>query len=435
MADPLQKRFHDFIKSESLFEEDDHILIAVSGGIDSMVLATLFLRSGYKFSVAHCNFGLREEESDSDQKFVEDWASKNKVKLHVNKFAIEGSIQTEAREARYRWFNSLLEEFQYSFVATAHHFDDSIETFFLNLSRGTGIKGLTGISAKNERTVRPLLYATKGEIEEYAKDQGINWREDSSNQKTDYKRNLIRKELIPILIKLNPSFSQTFKSTIERLHFTEGILENEVSRIRNRYVSDLKDELIVDLKWVDKEEDLLILSMILSEYGVNYVTAKEVFETIGQSGKTFETEKYNLSMDRTSLHIERNGYDGLENFELKLNGFGEFEKESLKFLLEESDASFSQKPTEATLDRDQLTFPLIVRPWKQGDSFIPLGMNGQKKISDFLIDKKIPLVKKKDILVIESNREIVWVVGHRISDRFKTTDNSENCIRITFSKT
>lgn len=429
----LQKQFHDFILANDLVKKDEKVLLAVSGGLDSMVMAHLFLSLEIPFAIAHCNYGLRGEESDGDEAFVMDWADRNNINCYVKAFDIEGSIQVEARNARYLWFAELMAEHGYAKVATAHHLNDSLETLLINLSRGTGVKGVGGISLKNDYVIRPLLFTEKKKLYDYAMDQGLEWREDSSNSKSDYDRNLIRHDVVPELLKLNPSLFKTFGLTLERLTYASEILDRTVEEIREQFlVEDSGFQL--DLSWIKAPSDELVLAELLAPFGVNYVTAKEIFESRGKSGKSFPVKAWLITMDRSTLFIDKNEEE--PSYEVTIESTGEFQLNDAEIVVEHisrEDVVFGASHV-AHFDLNKLNFPFLIRSWRAGDKFQPLGMIGEKKVSDYLIDEKVPLMAKKEVMVLETGKKIAWVVGRRISEVFKINEDSETVLKVTFIK-
>ncbi|MEO1254591.1 MAG: tRNA lysidine(34) synthetase TilS, partial [Bacteroidota bacterium] len=288
----LQKQFHDFIYTHQLVGKGEKILLAVSGGVDSMVMCSLFRKEQIDFAIAHCNFGLRGLESDGDEALVIEWATQNRVSYFIESFDLTGgSIQLEARNKRYRWFQQLANENGFQKIATAHHLNDSLETILMNLTRGTGYKGIAGIPVATDNIIRPLLFASKKDLIAYAQEDKIAWREDSSNVKDDYGRNRVRHHVIPELEKLNPSLLTSFSLTSERLRYSSSIINERVDKIRDEYFSKEGDSgFKLNLSWLTSGQDLLILSELLSEFDVNYATAKEIYSSIGKSGKTFLTK-------------------------------------------------------------------------------------------------------------------------------------------------
>ncbi|MEO9871020.1 tRNA lysidine(34) synthetase TilS [Ekhidna sp.] len=430
----LQKQFHDFILSRHLIDKGEKVLLAVSGGLDSMVMSHLFFDAEIDFDIAHCNFGLRGEESNADEAFVRKWAEDHKVSCFIESFELEGkSIQIEAREVRYDWFNALTEQYGHHKVAIAHHLNDSLETVLINLTRGTGISGVSGISVLNNKIIRPLLFAERKDLLTYASNQKIQWREDSSNQKINYDRNLIRHEVIPILEKVNPSLHKTFFSTVERLSYTEDLLKRQVENIKKEFLksSDLSCEL--NLEWINEPEDVVILSEILNAFGVNYATCREIFEAKGRAGKVFPVNDWIVTMDRSKLFINPNKEQSIQ--ELIIDEFGEYNFYESIFKIGEAaeeEVSFDSAGV-VFFDADRFKLPLKIRQWEEGDKFQPMGMKGHKKVSDLLIDEKTPLSRKKNVLVLESGQKIAWVVGYRIDDHFKISEYTKKIIKVSKS--
>ncbi|WP_370089759.1 tRNA lysidine(34) synthetase TilS [Ekhidna sp.] len=428
----LQKQFHDYIHSNDLVRKGEKILLAVSGGLDSMVMANLFMGEKINVSIAHCNYQLRGEESDGDEAFVMKWADQRGINCFVKSFELgDGSIQLEARNARYQWFGELIAEHKLDRIATAHHLNDSLETVLINLSRGTGIKGVSGISGKNDNVIRPLLFASKEELHSYAMDLGLEWREDSSNSKTDYDRNLIRHEVIPELKKLNPSLLRTFVSTAERLSYASQIVQRRLAEIEAQYLKKNGNGWKIELDWISDPSDELILAEMLASFGVNYATAKEVFEARGKSGKSFPVGEWFITMDRSTLFIDPD--KSVSNDELMIDkegtyNFGDSTIEISR--IGKGDIQFTSND-EAYFDLSKLNFPLCIRGWKEGDRIQPLGMNGTKKVSDILIDEKVSVSQKRKVLVVESSGIISWVVGYRVSDQFKITEKTTEVLKIS----
>lgn len=435
--------FKTYISERILFVKSNKLLVAVSGGKDSMVLCNLLENTGYKISVAHCNFSLRGEEADNDEKFVIAYCKKNKIPCFHTKFntAIYAkskgiSIQMAARELRYNWFNELMVEHEFDYLLTAHHANDNIETFFINLLRGSGTNGLKAILPKQGKLVRPLLFATREEIDVYVKENKVAFREDSSNREDKYLRNYLRLHIIPAFKKLNPSFEQTLTDEIEVLQQTNLILIKEVEKQRKKLLIKDGSALKISIDKLNKTTAAkLILFELIKDFGFNSSQANDIYDALqGQSGKTFVSDTHMLVKDRDFLIIKPNAEDNTPaeflikkedkeiNYPIKLKI--SFKKGNIKSI---STKDFSSN--KAYLDADKITFPLTLNKWQQGDKFIPLGMKGFKKLSDFFTAEKASLFDKQNQWILRSHNDIVWLVGKRVDDRFKVTTETKNiCI-------
>ena len=423
---------HQFIKSGK-------ILLAVSGGIDSVVLAKLLKEFTLNFSIVHCNFQLRGKDSDEDEFFVENMATQYEVPFYIKKFdtisyAKERGISTQiaARELRYEWFEKLANKHNFQFIATAHHANDQLETIVFNLTKGTGIKGLRGILPINGNIIRPLIYAKKEEIEQYALEKKLKWRDDISNQSLKYKRNLIRHKVIPVLEKINPSLISNLHFTTERLADTAFLLKNNCEEFLQKYsLKTSNNEVQINLTPLKKSPiKNLILSEILSSYGFNYRQAKQIALNLnGQTGKVYKSIHYELLINRKFLILRPiSQLTKLHEVEISENTQEiEFSDVTLKC----ANIDFSSikdlvfKPNRLFVDISLISFPLIVRYWQPGDSFMPFGMKGRKKISDFLTDKKLSIFEKQTVKVLCSENIIVWVIGLRPDNRFRVTDKTK----------
>ncbi len=416
----LPKQFQYFNSLNNLIQKEDKLLLAVSGGVDSVVMTELISNLGIDFAIAHCNYDLRGGESHKDEELVKTVAHRKGVTLHTKKITIgEGAIQLEARNARYEWFSKLSKKIGYTKIATAHHQNDSLETTLMNLSRGTGVKGLAGIAAQNGKIIRPILFATKQDIYHYAKVHSLLWREDASNNKLDYDRNKIRHQVIPHLEKLNPSLINTYSRTKERLELMQKLIEKKLKDIEGRHYNSQNGEFQLD--WVCDQSDLLVLAEFLNRFGFNYQTARAIFAARGKSGKQFLGLSYEVLMDRSSFFLKPFSKE-LTVPDLVVQQAGIYAFGDRKILIEGCanwDKPLDQGKNIALLDHSKVSFPLKIRSWNSGDSFVPLGMKGTKKVSDYLIDKKVPVAEKEKILVVEINGEIAWLVGYRISELFK----------------
>ncbi len=440
-------RFLSFIKDKKLFRQKDTVLLAVSGGMDSSVMAELFHRANFKFAIAHCNFQLRGKESDGDEQFVKSLAKKYGVRFFTKRFntkeaAAENkiSIQMAARELRYHWFEKLVEKEGYACVATAHHLSDSVETFFINLLRGTGIEGITGIEGKNKFIIRPLLFATRDEIEKFAMINTIGYREDSSNRSDDYLRNKIRHHLIPVFKTFNLNFEEVMANNMLHFGFAADLFRQQVTGLSAKYLKKGKDFLSISMKSLRKQDDAdQLLYEILRPFGFNFSQCVEMIddESETKSGRLFLADYFRAVRDRQRIIIDI----------IPLKTAGEFVVQKAKkktvtphFNLHTTLATKGRNgafpPDQAGhwLDADLLKFPITLRKWENGDFFYPLGMKGRKKLSDFFIDKKLSIFDKENTFVLVSGSEIVCILGHRIDERFKVTDKTKNIYKVEVKK-
>ncbi len=421
-----------------LISPTDKILLAVSGGVDSMVMAELFLNCHSNFSIAHCNFQLRGEASDEDETFVKNWAAKNKVPFFTTQFDTitesksQGKgIQEIARKLRYEWFEKILNENGFDFIATAHHKNDSIETVLFNLSRGTGLKGLTGIQAKRDKLIRPLLFLNKEEILKLAVENKIEYREDQSNTSNKYKRNYIRNKVVPEFMEMNPTFESNMEKNIQRFNNLDTLLsfylektKAEISEIKNGQLHISKSKLEA------LPQPATILFEILKDKNFNFDQCENIIANLShQSGNLFYSDSYRLLLDRKFLIIEKI----VESKEVLLNISPEEQIQLPNGILESSaeskiPAKIENSKSTAYLDASKLNFPLTIENWKDGDRFAPIGMNGKtKKIKSFLTDKKLSRFEKESTLVLKSEGKICWVIGHRIDENFKISSKSMAC--------
>jgi tRNA(Ile)-lysidine synthase len=441
----LLEKVKKYIVHNQLFEEHQHLLLAVSGGVDSVVLVDVLYRlQCYQLLVAHCNFQLRAEESDEDEDFVKQLAQKYQAAIFVKRFDTQDfaqknklSIQVAARQLRYAWFDELLFSQQIPLLVTAHHQNDNIETVLYNLTKGTGIAGLHGILPKNGNIVRPLLCVSKEEILQYATDNQLTWREDSSNESDKYSRNLIRHHVVPILKQINPHLESTFQENMEKIHAVENIFKNIVNEFKNRVLKEVDNSYYLDIEAIKKESEKQIkLYEVLKEFGFNYSQIKQIVEVLdGEAGKLFASNTHTLVKDRKHLV--------LAPIQVK-NQLVQFEKKSqsityqsftlqLKIFPKSDGFQFCTDADVAHLDFDKLSENLVIRNVEQGDEFCPLGMKGKKKkLSNFLNDLKIPFNLKNQTLLLLSNDKIVWVIRHRIDERFKVTAKTKTILEIRY---
>lgn len=440
----MLEHLHDYVKQHRLFDPDDHILLAVSGGIDSMVMAELFHRAGYKFAIAHCNFGLRGSESNQDEAFVGSMADSYNVPFFVKNFKTREyagfnkiSVQMAARTLRYEWFEELINTEGFKAVATAHHLDDQIETFFINVLRGTGISGLHGILPFRINIVHPLMFAFRRQIEEFASDEAIAFREDSSNRTTKYVRNKIRHDLIPLLAEINPEFRKTITSTIDRIREAELVLRNHINQLS---VSLLKAEdscVKIDIKELQKLDPVdLYLYELLDPFNFNRSVCVEIAASLAEiPGKQFYSGTHRLLKDREYLIITETGH---EHADAPAESYIEEDTEEitkpvhLRFsrIMNSTELILHKSGNIALLDAAKLKYPLKLRKWKEGDSFIPYGMTNTKKLSDYFIDNKFSIVEKENAWLLISGKTIAWLVGHRIANPYRVTNDTEDILMI-----
>jgi tRNA(Ile)-lysidine synthase len=385
-----------------------------------MVLLHLFVSAGFNVTAVHMNFGLRGEESIGDEAFVTDRCAHlgvgflSKAVSTKNYATGRGiSIQMAARDLRYEWFGELTRTNEGAVVATAHHVNDSGETMLLNLIRGTGIDGLTGIPLKNEGIIRPLAFATRKQIDQYAADHGITWREDESNLDDHYQRNFIRHRVMGLLKQMNPSIEDTLSRNSSRLGGERELIERSLAELKENYVLDKNNNIRIPKKSLDGFiHKSGVLLRLIEPFGFNFATAESIVGAMnGQPGKMFFSDTHILNIDRDDLIISTSK-----------SPYVEFTTH------ETSDTSVGSDPNIAYLDADKLQYPIHFRRWKEGDSFQPLGMKGKKKVSDFLIDEKVSLVDKQSITVMTSGEQIVWIVGMRIDDRVKITPQTKRVL-------
>lgn len=445
----LVARFREFVAHHGLFEHDDRVLLAVSGGVDSMVLMRLMVDAGYRFAVAHCNFQLRGAESDGDECLVEQEAARLGVEYYSTRFDTEGvmaetgeSMEMAARRLRYAWFEELCDKHGYSVVAVAHHLDDSIETCFINMLRGTGLRGLTGISVRNKRVVRPLLFATRDEILSFAKANNIAFREDSSNSSTKYLRNRIRHEVVPMMREINPQYTSVMRRNIAMLDQAQQYIDASIARIKSDALHSLGDGCKLDINAIDASlpRSFVIYEILNSEFGFKGDVVDDICAALdgGVSGRRFYASQMVAVVDRGCVIITPKDRSAARCDTLLIEEEGSYEYGGLMLNFEYLDISrvetLDQGANVALLDANKITYPLQVRAWRAGDSFMPFGMHGRKKISDFLVDSKVSIVDKQRQMLLLSDSDVVWVVGRRIDNRFAITKKTERVLRVSINR-
>lgn len=446
----MLQQFKTYITQQKLFNKEDKILLAVSGGMDSVVMAHLFHASKINFGIAHCNFKLRGKESDADEQFVKTVAAKLKADFHSTSFNTEqeaktrkASIQMAARELRYHFFEQTCRLYQYSCVAVAHHAGDSAETVLLNLIRGTGIAGYHGITSKNKNIIRPLLFASREDISAYAKKNKLTWCEDSSNQSDYYVRNKIRLRVIPLLEQINPSVISSLQRHARQMGETEMLYREYILLLKNKLLQAKGNNFNISIIELKKHVAFsTLLFEILRDFNFNSDTVFKIAESFDStSGKHFFSETHQLIKDRDTLIIsEKVKSKRAEYFIPENTHFYDWERNkitirvlTLTIDLKEKIISGKLKDRRiACFDADKINFPLVLRKWQKGDYFYPLGMKGKKLLSDYFTDAKFSIPEKENTWLLLSGKKIVWVINHRMDERFKIKKETNNCIQLTF---
>lgn len=447
----MKTALKEHINTNLSFLNSKKILIAVSGGIDSVVLTHLMHKLKFNIALAHCNFMLRGKESNKDELFVKTLGEKLGIPVFSTQFETEKyaqesglSIQMAARELRYHWFAEIAQKNNYNYILTAHQKEDVIETFLINLTRGTGLDGLTGIPTINENIVRPLLPFSRKEILVYANKKKLEWREDQSNASIKYFRNKIRHKVVPILKELNPNLLQTFQTTIEHLKGSRQIIEDTMTKLQKEIITIKGADMFIDCTALDRlNNPKIYLYELLKDYG--FTEWSDMVDLLyAQTGKQLFSKTHRLLKNRDKLILSK-----INNSEIQ-SSYQISEKTSeikipIHLKLEVTTISSDGKSDQskllpnlltnstntATIDYEQLNFPLVIRKWQLGDYFYPIGLNGKKKVSKFFKDEKISRLDKEKTWVLCSNSEIVWVVGHRIDDRFKVKKTTSKILKIT----
>ena len=441
----MLKGFAGYIEKNHLVCKGDKILLAVSGGMDSVAMAELFHRCGYGFGIAHCNFGLRGKESDSDEAFVRGLAGKYRVPFYRMHFSTAKeakergvSVQMAARDLRYDWFEQVRKAEGYAAIATGHHLDDQIETFFINLLRGTGIAGLHGILPRNGKVIRPLLFATRDEIGAFVRKNRLSYCEDASNASSKYLRNRIRLELIPLLRELSPDFSATMAENMARIREAVEIYKVCVEETRRQLIQERGQKKVIRLDELKSLTPTLTwIYEIFSPFGFNEAMTAGLSAALKHpEKKEFLTDEWKVVKDRTEVVITRRARREQEVHEESylINRGDKAVRQPLLLSLEELDYTPGEEIPAgrefATLDADKLEFPLALRRWKPGDAFIPFGMRQKKKVSDYFTDAKVSAEAKNNAWLLWSGQKIAWVVGHRPDNRFRVTSRTKRVVRI-----
>lgn len=424
------------IQTNFPYLKEKNLLLAISGGIDSMVLLHVFHELKFNITVAHCNFNLRDAESDADETFVKSTCEALKIRYFIQKFDTKQfafdyklSIQLAARKLRYDWFSELLLDKNLDFVLTAHHLDDEIETFLINLTRGTGLEGLTGIPAKNDKTIRPLLKFSREQIENFAKVNNIKWSEDSSNASNKYLRNKLRHDVVPILKELNPSFMQSFQNTLDNLKQSQSLVDDASRIVYRKVVHEEENQKKINIsELIQLENYKAYLFKWLKPLG--FTAWEDIYDLVNaQSGKQIFSEDYFLLKDRSYLIVsERNHQANHDIYKIEKKVLEV--KYPLKLAISKVDNISNLTNKTIFVDEEKITFPLVIRKWQEGDIFYPSGMNGKKKVSKYFKDEKFSLIDKQNQWLLCSNDEIIWIINYRADERFIANNETKNIIKL-----
>ncbi|MFH6943320.1 tRNA lysidine(34) synthetase TilS [Flavobacterium sp. FlaQc-50] len=433
----MLSKFQNHVASRFSFLENKKLFLAVSGGLDSMVLLHLLKQLPYEIAVLHCNFQLRGLESFGDQNFIQEYCDTNKIPIFITQFDTEAfakdyklSTQVAARELRYSWFYELLETENFDYILTAHHADDNLETFIINLARGTGLDGLTGIPEENDKIIRPLLPFSREEILKYAQENNIQWREDSSNASNKYLRNKIRHDLVPILKEINPNFLNAFQKTQSYLQEAQVMVEDASIMIYQQVAKEMEDDIHFDLVQLKKLPNYKsYLYQWLNEFG--FVAWNDIYDLVdGQSGKQVFAAEFRLLKNRNTLILSPILEED-ENEEYIINETDTDVNFPLKLRLCQVDDITIDSNKAIFVAVEKIRFPLILRKWNEGDLFYPFGMQGKsKKVSKLFKDEKLSLLEKEKTWILCSDNQIVWVVGIRQDERFKIENTTTKILKI-----
>jgi tRNA(Ile)-lysidine synthase len=447
------KAIETYITQNYLFNKEDKLLIAVSGGVDSMVLCNLLKKLNYPIAIAHCNFQLRGKESEEDEQFVADYALKSGIPFYKKRFNTEGyalerkvGTQEAARDLRYTWFNELIQLIDYQYIVTAHHATDNIETVLFNFSNGAGLRGMKGILPKNKKIVRPLLWAKKSEIIAYAEKEEIEYREDSSNFTSKYTRNYIRHKILPEFKSLNPNFEDTASDNINRFKEAHVLLDFFIEKVKKDITQTIDNQIFIDNNKLQNYPSVTtLLFEILRDYGFNNSQVEDILwgnDYVSKIGTKFYSADYELLIDRDFYILREKKEENTEGSLVDIFFINQndviLKIQNASFIIHHYFApniALEKSENTAQFDFDTLSFPLKLRRWQTGDIFQPLGMKGKKqKLSDYFARNKFSDFDKHKTWILETKKgEICWIVGHRMDDRFKLKKDTSHCYSINYT--
>ncbi len=435
-------RVQNFINKEKLLQPRAKVIVGLSGGADSVALLHILHSLGYQCVAAHCNFKLRNEESDRDESFVREFVDDFNIPAFFINFETTEyakshniSIEMAARDLRYDWFEKVRLEQNASYIAVAHHIDDNIETLLMNLVRGTGLRGMTGIPVRNGHVIRPMLCCTREDILAYLVRFNLQFVEDSTNASSDYMRNKFRNEVIPLLEEINPSAKHVLAQTIERFKGIQSEFQTYMAKLASEIVQYKNKDVFIDIELLKREPNpATVLFELTYPYGFHPDQIQDVVNHLDSiSGKVFISDTHRLVKDRKKLIITK--IEKVDSTEISISENLEeiYSPIHLQFLLQNNSSDFqvSTKYNRVHIDADKLRFPLSIRIWREGDSFVPFGMKGNKKISDFYIDQKLSLYDKEKTYLLVSGQDIVWVIGLRLDNRYRITEKTKRILEVS----
>ncbi|WP_373941551.1 tRNA lysidine(34) synthetase TilS [Polaribacter sejongensis] len=435
----MLKKLENHIHKNLPFLKDKKLLIAISGGVDSVVLAHLLSALKFNISLAHCNFNLRPIECDIDEEFVKNLGKNLNTEvftIHFNttKFAKENkqSTQIAARNLRYDWFNQLIEKHQFDFILTAHHADDNLETFLINLTRGAGLDGLTGIPEINGNIVRPLLKFSREEILAFVKENNIAWREDKSNASTKYIRNKIRHQILPVLKGINPSLLETFEKTTAHLKESQQIIEDKIGEISSEAIASENSISKIDISKIEKlSNPKAYLYQLLKDY--NFTEWDDVADLLSaQSGKQIISKTHTLLKDRSFLLLSKKVFSAVPKITIEIDENTTIITAPIHLKIEEVQEKSIENKQTIYVDKQLLKFPLKLRRWQDGDFFYPSGMTEKKKLSKYFKDEKFSLLQKQNTwLLCNNDNAIIWIIGSRKDNRFNKNEATDELLKIS----